>query len=357
MIYDAFYVCTGNSNSQELSSLKKMCPAIQVLHDVKSFSDISDRSFTKMFWVIWDDLLVDTNFDFNYSASVWDQAYIHVFKNGKYYDGICLIPKNANCSQREFENRFFIDNKKEVAITASEPKPFDIIFISYDELNATIMYNKLLKRFPRAKRIHGVKGIHNAHIEAAKLSDTSMFWVVDADSEIIEDFDFTIEQIPYYSKQAWIELLKTVHVWRSRNPINDLEYGYGGVKLLPKTLTMSMDTSTLDMTTSISKSFKVMDSVSNVTVFNTDPFSTWKSAFRECVKLSSGIIDRQNNTESMERLTIWKSTGGSSQYGSYAISGAINGDRYGELHKNDLEALTKINDFEWLKSEFQKHHE
>jgi phosphoribosylpyrophosphate synthetase len=34
--------------------------------------------------------------------------------------------------------------------------------------------------------------------------------------------------------------------------------------------------------------------VSNITAFNTDPYSTWKSAFRECVKLSSKIIDRQD---------------------------------------------------------------
>ena len=30
-------------------------------------------------------------------------------------------------------------------------------------------------------------------------------------------------------------------VWRSKNPVNELVYGYGGVKLLPTKLTLDMD--------------------------------------------------------------------------------------------------------------------
>jgi hypothetical protein len=357
MIYDMFYVCKNVATPDEVAVLKKRFPNIQILNNIESFSDIASRAFTKLFWVIWDNVLIDDAFDFNYVVPRWDQQYIHVFKNGNYFDGIFLIPKNANCSHREFENRFFIDGKKEIDVMASKPKPFDIIFISYNEPNADLMFCELVKRFPRAKRIHGVKGIHQAHIEAAKLSTTEMFWVVDADSKILDDFDFTFEQIPYYNKQAWINLKRTVHVWRSRNPINNLEYGYGGVKLLPKKLTIEMDTSKPDMTTSISDSFKVMDTVSNITAFNTDPFNTWKSAFRECVKLSSKVIDRQDDVETIERLQAWATIGRSEEYGEYAISGAVLGAQYGLENKNNIQALMKINDFEWLELEFKKHHE
>ena len=54
-----------------------------------------------------------------------------------------------------------------------------------------------------------------------------------------------------------------------------------------------MDTSKPDMTTSISPKFKLMQDVSNITAFNVDEFSTWRSAFRECCKLASAVIDRQ----------------------------------------------------------------
>ena len=43
----------------------------------------------------------------------------------------------------------------------------------------------LLKACPTAKRVHGIKGIHQAHIEAAKVAKTNMFWVVDADARIL----------------------------------------------------------------------------------------------------------------------------------------------------------------------------
>ena len=54
---------------------------------------------------------------------------------------------------------------------------FDIIFISYKEPNADSNFKDLQSRFPIAQRVHGVKGIHQAHIEAAKKALTKMFYV------------------------------------------------------------------------------------------------------------------------------------------------------------------------------------
>ena len=39
-------------------------------------------------------------------------------------------------------------------------------------------------------RVSGVTGIHAAHLAAAKLSTTPMFWVVDGDAVIEDDFKF-----------------------------------------------------------------------------------------------------------------------------------------------------------------------
>jgi hypothetical protein len=143
-----------------------------------------------------------------------------------------------------------------------------------------------------------------------------------------------------------------VHVWRSRNPVNGLIYGYGGIKLLPTNLTLAVDINSPDMTTSICKKFKSMDTISNTTAFNTDPFSTWRSAFRECVKLSSKVIDSQINTETEERLHTWCTVGKEKPFGEFAILGAQMGREYGEMHKDNSEKLSKINDFAWLKHLF-----
>jgi hypothetical protein len=215
---------------------------------------------------------------------------------------------------------------------------FDIIFISYNEPNAVENFSRLKERFPLVKHVSGVTGIHQAHIAAAKRSFSPMFWVVDADAIVLDTFNFNYELTK--------EEHDIVHVWRSRNPINGLEYGYGGVKLLPKKLTIDMDVTSTDMTMNISTRFKAMEEVSNITAFNTDPFSTWRSAFRECCKLAV-----TNNEESLSRLNVWCTINDAVPYGYYAYLGALAGKTYGQKNASDKEALCKINDFTWLKDQ------
>jgi len=219
---------------------------------------------------------------------------------------------------------------------------YDIVMITYNEPYADKNFDALKERFPRAQRINGVKGIHQAHIAAAKLATTDMVWIVDGDAIIVEDFDFD------YTVSKWEK--DFVHVWRSINPINDLEYGYGGVKLFPRQLTIDMDTSRPDMTTSISTKFKKVDITSNITAFNADPFTTWRSAFRECAKLSSKVIDRQKDGETDERLKTWTTVGHDRPFGEYALAGAAAGMEFGLSRRDDIRL---INDFDWLKEQFE----
>jgi hypothetical protein len=218
---------------------------------------------------------------------------------------------------------------------------YDINFISCGELNSEKNYQHLRSRFPIVKRIRNIAGIHNAHIAAAQQSFTSMIWIVDADAVIDDNFNFDF----------LTDKDDTVYVWHSKNPINDLEYGYGGVKLFPRKMLLNVDTTTLDMTTSISKYFSVIPIVSNITEFNTDPFNTWKSAFRECVKLASKSINRQLDEESEFRLKVWCEKGSDRNYGNYSILGANQAKKFVEDNPNDL---LNINNFEWLKEQFKK---
>jgi hypothetical protein len=338
-MYDIFYISNFKDNNYQ--SLLKKYPFIKYATDV---TVAQKKSFTNMFWVIWGDLKVDDNFKFDYEPPEWDKHYIHVFKKSNFYDGVCLVPKNARVSKREADYRFFTV-KKEIDILSASSMSYDIVFISYNEPNADDNYKNLTNRFPNAKRVHGVKGIHQAHIEAAKKVSTDMFWVVDGDAVILDNFKFDYE-FPRWDKN-------TVHVWRSINPINGLEYGYGGVKLLPTKLTLEVDVNSTDMTTSISDKFKSVDKVSNITAFNTDPFSTWKSAFRECTKLASKSINRQNNQETEERLAIWSTTGQDKPFGEYALKGSKSAI---EFVNQCPDMLHKINDFDWLLDKFNSEN-
>jgi hypothetical protein len=349
MVYDIFYVSANLVNPNDWKQFRERFPTAQKIENVRSIDDIKKKSFTKFFWLVWDDVDVSSDFKFDYRIDVWDEEYIHTFKHlyqgeESYISGIALIPKKATVLKKEFDFRFYVNNKK-IDIVASKLKKYDIVFISYNEPTADKNFEKLKAAFPRAIRVHGVKGIHQAHIAAANCTYTNMFWVVDGDAIIEDQFNFDYE-VSVYEKDV-------VHVWHSKNPINDLVYGYGGVKLLPRNLTLNMDLSKPDMTTSISSKFKVVKEVSNVTAFNTDPFNTWKSAFRECTKLASKTIDRQDDKETVQRLDVWCSTGKDRLFGEYAIAGAIAGRQYGTDNFGNIEALKKINDFDWLLDQFR----
>jgi hypothetical protein len=322
------------------------------INTYEEYKDALTTSTTNMFWVVWKDLKINDNFKFDYQVPYYNQSITHVFKNGEYFDGVCLFSKKVPVSNKELDYRFFT-NKKEIDVQASTPKPFDVVFISYHEPNADIHYCKLTEKLGRyVYRVNGVKGIHNAHIQAATLVNSDLFWVVDADAILENDFNFEFPQVVHHDTYT----KSTVHVWTSRNPINDLQYGNGGVKLLPRKLTLNMDLSKLDMTTSISPSFKSMPAVSNIAAFNTDEFTTWRSAFRECVKLSSKTIQGQINIETEERLNVWCSVGKDRLYGKYAILGALAGREYGQENAGNLPALALINDYDWLKERFEQSH-
>jgi hypothetical protein len=227
---------------------------------------------------------------------------------------------------------------------------YEIVFITYkEEISSSRYIDDIVMKFPyhRTHWVRGVKGIHNAHREAASRVFSKMFYVVDADARLLPSFKFDTRLDP--SEED------IVHVWRSINPVNGLEYGFGGVKLLPTDLTLSMSLDSVDMTTSISPRFKIMPEISNITAFNTDPLSTWRSAFRECVKLSSRIILGQDNFESETRLNAWIHFGGNEPFGEYSKGGASAGNWYGTTYKDDPVMLAKINDFDWLEQQFNEH--
>jgi hypothetical protein len=342
-MYDIVYIQLKNYDNDGWAHLKQCFPLAK---RAQTFKEAQEIALTDFFWAVYNDQDV-SNFEFDYIPCNWHSEYIHSFKNAGLSGEVFLVPKNANVTDNEIDNRFFI-NQIEIATEASISRLFDVVFISYEEPNADENYSKLLQIVPHAMRVHGVKGIHNAHIQAAKLCRTSMLWVVDADARIVDDFKFDF-QVGKWDQDV-------VHVWRSQNPINGLEYGYGGIKLLPTQLTINMDISKPDMTTSISSKFRPMQEISNITGFNTDPYNTWKSAFRECVKLSSKIIDRQKDDETHVRLHTWCTVGADQLFGKYALDGAKQGTKYGKKYQTDFDELKKINNFTWLREKFNEQY-
>lgn len=245
----------------------------------------------------------------------------------------------------------------------------DVFFLSYNEPYADENYELLLKKVPHARRVNGIRGFTAAHQECAKRSFTNNFYVVDSDAIIVDDFTFDFT--PSKHLTWWgIPEAECLCLWNSQNPINGLVYGHGGVKLLPKASLLTKNPDTIDFTTGFGLSIKVFDTVSNITKFNYDEFSTWRSAFRECVKLTTNLTNdelkyklnynlvelEKIREDSQRRLKVWMSKGAKKPFGKYALDGACAGNEYGIANANNREALKQINNLDWMKDEFIKFY-
>jgi hypothetical protein len=219
----------------------------------------------------------------------------------------------------------------------------DIIFISYDEPNADRNWQNLRKRFPHAKRVHGVKGIANAHIDAAKKASTTFFYVVDADAEILDTFKFEYKPTEHEAEY--------VHIWNAFNPAIGMDYGYGGVKLFSKKFFANVTTQ-LDFSTTLAKGIKLMPEIACVTKFNSDPFRAYRGAFREAAKLyvttQNTDIPKKEVDEARSRLSAWAEPLRRCEFRAHVEAGARRGLYEAKQQNASKDGLMFINDHDLL---------
>ena len=219
-------------------------------------------------------------------------------------------------------------------------KLFDIVFLSYSEPKAEENFLSLKNRFPRTKRLHGVKGLGRAIKLTAEIVDTEHYFLVDGDNEVVEDFTFD---------QHFENLTENTHiVWSSKNPVNDLSYGYGGIKLLTRSGVRNFSEKTVDITVGGEKEILFKDEVASITRFNTSPFDSWKAGFREGCMLSlpdCGVPDAESV------LNAWKTIGNDRPFGAWAILGAIAGEKFAKMG-----SPLEINNPGWLELEFKQRY-
>jgi hypothetical protein len=221
----------------------------------------------------------------------------------------------------------------------------DIIFISYDEPNASKNWRKLKSNFIYVQHLHGINGIGNAHYEASKKSNTDFFYIVDGDTDVDDSFKFDYEPHEYDSRY--------VHIWQSRNPINGLIYGNGGVKMFHKSQFMKpLNPSYVDFSTSLTEGVKIIDEVIATTRFNSSPFNTWRSAFRESCKLMMTLKDSNYfDVETYDRLTTWCEVGNEKEkYSSICLQAAQAGRDFASDHN----APVLINNYAFLKDHYDR---
>jgi hypothetical protein len=228
-------------------------------------------------------------------------------------------------------------------------KALDIVYISNGEPDSERWYNHLMTvaeaQIPhglqKIRRVQNVNGRTAAYHAAAQASETDWFFAVFAKLEIVGNFDFT------WQPDYWQE--PKHYIFHSRNCLNGLEYGHMGVIAYNKRLVLDTTESGLDFT--LSQPHTVVPELSAVAYFNQDPWMTWRTAFREVLKLKH-FMQTSPTLETEHRLDTWL-TRANGNYSEWCLRGAADAiDYYNEV-QGDYNKLMLSFDWPWLNTRFK----
>jgi hypothetical protein len=210
--------------------------------------------------------------------------------------------------------------------------------VSYGEPNADDTFARLLTFAPAARWLPQSAGLHAGYRGAAAMSDTPLFFMVDGDAWIRDGFVFSVpDGAP-----------ADIYFWRAMNPVNGLVGFMGGLKLLRRRAVRTMPENAVDPLLSMQGARRMIQTAASETRFNASPFLAWKAAFRECAKLTAGIV---NPPRRRERLEIWQTVGADTLNGDWCMLGARMGAAFGARHRG-APALGRLTDNVQLKCDF-----
>ena len=215
----------------------------------------------------------------------------------------------------------------------------DIVFIQNGEPNAVQNFKRLsLHAGAKGNRLVTVDNINGraaAYHAAAEASTTPWFFAVFAKLEIDVDFDWTwqpdrMQQVKHY-------------IFHAKNPCNGLVYGHQAMIAYNRQLVLDNPGVGLDFT--LDSPHEVVPVLSGMARYNTSEWSTWRTAFREVLKLKASLPDVENEY----RITQWlKYT--ESAYSHMSVAGAEDALEYYDQVAGDFDQLKKSYEWEWLAS-------
>ena len=248
-----------------------------------------------------------------------------------------VVPKEAKAYiRKELYDYPYI--KKSSTLVKSAP--LDIVFLSNGETGADENYEHLQKVVSgldnRIVRVDGVNGRVASYHAAAAASQTPWMFTVFAKLKVSNKFDWNWQpdrlQIPKH------------YIFQATNPVNGLVYGHQAMIAYNKKLVLGNSGHGLDFT--LDDEHEVVELNSGVANYNTDAWSTWRTSFREVLKLKAA-----NTAESAERLKAW-STVAKGDFAQYSLDGAKHAAEYYDEVDGDIFELRLSYDWAWLRERF-----
>jgi hypothetical protein len=226
--------------------------------------------------------------------------------------------------------------------------PLDIVFISNGEYGADhhweILQSTVNQPRIHANRLHRVDGVNGrvaAYQSAAEKSQTDWFFAVFAKLQINDDFDWSwqpdrLQEAKHYIFQAY-------------NPVNGLAYGHQAMIAYNRRLVLENAGEGLDFT--LDQAHEVVPIISGTAYYDNDPWTCWRTAFREALKLRHSLPDVENEY----RLDRWL-TVGNGPNGRWSTQGAQDAMQYYEEVDGEFAALKKSYEWDWLASYAMLRH-
>jgi hypothetical protein len=279
----------------------------------------------------------------DFDPPLWSKRAYYTFNDA---GSISIAPRDiqAHLVSQIYDYPYIIKQK-----TADlTPALLDIIYISNGEPDAEHWYEHLVTTCGReVKRVMNVNGRSQAYKAAAELSSTPWFFAVFAKLEVLPEFD-------WHWQPDWLQEPKH-YIFYSRNPVNGLEYGHMGVIAYNKKLVLDTDDWGLDFT--LSRAHAVVPKISAVAHYNTTPELTWRTAFREVIKLKDDV-EKTGSIESTHRMLVWAADSrfADEAHGEWSWKGARDALEYYDEVNGDYTELMRSYEWAWLKDYYASRY-
>jgi hypothetical protein len=249
-----------------------------------------------------------------------------------------IVPKTAKSDIRtQLYDYPFIDKTER---KRHSDQPLDIVFIANGEPNAFDHWIRLINetgyRPNRVVQVANVNGRVAAYHAAARAAQTPWFFAVFAKLEVDDRFDWSWQPDRMQQPKHYI--------FHALNPVNGLVYGHQAMIAYNRELALTNPGHGLDFT--LDSPHEVVPVLSGVARYNVSPWVTWRTAFREALKLCASP-----DVESQYRLTQWLVTPRTNvENWSWSVWGAEDAVEYYQAVGGDFEQLRKSYDWSWLAS-------
>jgi len=236
----------------------------------------------------------------------------------------------------------YIDKTKRL----NQDPRIDIVFISNGESTADFNFNHLEWAVSMSgndlnciHRVQNVNGRVAAYHAAARASTTPWFFAVFAKLQVDQTFNWAWQPDRMQQPKHYI--------FHAQNPVNGLEYGHQGMIAYNKKLVLENLGTGLDFT--LDQAHEVIPVLSGIAYYNKDKWTTWRTAFREVLKLRASLPD----VESEYRLNRWLNFDNADQHvvnEEWSRWGAEDAVEYYEAVKGNPAELKKSYEWAWLAS-------